>query len=247
MRGIDFNALDLNIGRARIGLSLVGLVSIYIDPTTGGLFGIAPQMLVVLACHFAYGIAAYTALNLHGAPERLPSIATGLDIFFASALALCTEGPTSPSYAFFTFAIIAAGCRFNFRTTSLVILCGVAVYWVTILFVGGVARNLYIMRPAYLAITGYLIAFLGQQRANFEARIRELETLAERHRIARSLREGCVQSLAGFNLSLASCRELLLRGRQAEALAQVTELREGVVHEYDQIRSYICSLASLDR
>jgi hypothetical protein len=32
------------------------------------------------------------------------------------------------------------------------------------------------MRPVYLAITGYLIGFLGQQRINFEARVRELET-----------------------------------------------------------------------
>ena len=115
MRGSDLNALDLNIGRARIGLSLVGLVSIYIDPTTGGLFGIAPQMLAVLACHFAYGVSAYVTLSRHSTPERFPSILTGLDIFFATLLALCTEGPTSPSYAFFTFAIIAAGCRFNFR------------------------------------------------------------------------------------------------------------------------------------
>ena len=235
--------LDLNIGRARIGLSLVGLVSIYIDPTTGGLFGIAPQMLAVLACHFAYGVSAYVTLSRHSTPERFPSILTGLDIFFATLLALCTEGPTSPSYAFFTFAIIAAGCRFNFRTTSLVILCGVAVYLGTILLVGGVARNLHIMRPAYLAITGYLIAFLGQQRTNSEARIRELETLAERRR-AQSLREGYVQSLLAVNMSLAVFRELLLRGRQDEALAQVAELREGVLHEYDEVRPFLRSVAN---
>ena len=43
MRESDFRDLDLNIGRARIGLSLVTLLSIYVDPTTGGLFGIAPR------------------------------------------------------------------------------------------------------------------------------------------------------------------------------------------------------------
>lgn len=243
MEETDFSRLESAIGRARIGLSLVTLLSIYIDPTTGGLFGIAPFMLAVLTFHLAYGIALYIALKSGIAPDRLPAIWTAMDILFATVLATSTEGPTSPSYGFFTFAIIAAGCRFNFRTTSLVILCGVAIYLGTILLVGGVARNLYIMRPAYLAITGYLIAFLGQQRANSEARIRELETLAERRR-AQSLREGYVQSLLAVNLRLAVCRELLLRGRQDEVLAQVAELSEGVLHEYDEVRSYVRSVAN---
>ena len=38
MQAEDFNAFDLNIARARIGLSLVAMLSIYIDPSAGGLF-----------------------------------------------------------------------------------------------------------------------------------------------------------------------------------------------------------------
>src|SRR5260370_32888618 len=43
MKRPHFSRLDSAIDRARIGLSLVTLLSIYIDPTTGGLFGIAPS------------------------------------------------------------------------------------------------------------------------------------------------------------------------------------------------------------
>lgn len=247
MRESDFRDLDLNIGRARIGLSLVTLLSIYIDPTTGGLFGIAPEMLVVLALHFAYSIGLYLILRRRSGLGKLLFFSTGMDVIFATALAFSTEGPTSPSYAFFAFAIIATGCRFGLRTTIVVTVCSVVVYTLTILSVRGVEKNLYLMRPAYLAITGYLIAFLGQQRAKFEARIRELESAAERGRIARSLHDGYVQELSSFNLRLGACQELLLKGRRAEALVQLQELRQSVTREYDEVRAYLRSLANLDQ
>src|SRR5439155_1014658 len=66
--------------------------------------------------------------------------------------------------------------------------------------------NLYTMRPVYLAITGYLVGYLGEQRLTLESRVRDLEAAAERERIARSLHDGYVQALAGVNLRLGTCR-----------------------------------------
>src|ERR1700704_2516516 len=103
------------------------------------------------------------------------------------------------------------------------------------------------MRPAYLAITGCVIGFLGQQRANFEMRVRELETFAEREEIARALHDGYVQVLAGLNLRLEGLRELLQRGRTIEALEEMRELQIGITREYDEVRAYIHSLMNLDR
>jgi two-component system nitrate/nitrite sensor histidine kinase NarX len=99
------------------------------------------------------------------------------------------------------------------------------------------------MRPVYLAITGYLIGFLGQQRINFEARVRELETAEERHSIARSLHDGYIQALAAVNLRLSGCRKLVQRGETSSALVQLTELQTGVAREYDEVRAYVRSLA----
>ena len=190
--------------------------------------------------------------DLHRAclPRRARTVTIDLDrsdILFATALALFAEGPTSPSYAFFAFAIIAAGGCFDFRTTTRVTVCSVAVYLLTLVLVQGVAKNPYLMRPGYLAITGYLIAFLGQQRANFEARIRELESTAERERIARSLHDGDARASASFNLRLAACRELLSKHREGEALTELTELRLGVAREYDEVRLYLRTLVNLDQ
>src|SRR5260221_13984973 len=71
MKALDFADLDLNVSRARIALSLVALVSIYIDPTTGrGIFTIDSYALATLALHFAYGMTAYSLIRRRIAPEQ---------------------------------------------------------------------------------------------------------------------------------------------------------------------------------
>jgi signal transduction histidine kinase len=151
-------------------------------------------------------------------------VSTALDLFFATAVAFLTEGQTSPSYVFFVFAIIAVGIRPGLLSTIAVTICSVTLYLLVIVLSDGIT-NFYMMRAVYLAIAGYLIGFVGRQRAAFEAHVRELETRTERHSIARSLHDGYVQALAGVNLRLQTCRELLGRQRPDDALAQLTELQ----------------------
>jgi signal transduction histidine kinase len=248
MKALDFAHLDLNVARARIALSIVALISIYIDPTTAeGIFSIGRAVLVTLALHFAYGLTAYTLIQLRIWPERVFAATTALDILFATAIAFFTEGPTSPSYVFFTFAIIAVGCRTGLRATLWVTLASVALYLLLIALSPQGVKSLYMMRPAYLAITGCVIGFLGQQRAIFEARVRELETLAEREEIARALHDGYVQVLAGLNLRFEGLRELVMRGRTDQVLEEMRELQIGITREYDEVRAYIHSLVNLER
>jgi signal transduction histidine kinase len=246
MKAEDFGALDLNIARARVMLSLVALLSIYIDPSAGGIFHLDTYILATLLCHLAYSLATYFALSRGIAPRTLHQVSTALDIFFATAVTLFTEGPTSPSYVFFVFAIVAVGFRTAFRATLAITGVCVMLYLVVIAIPQGLT-NLYVMRAVYLAIAGYLIGFFGQQRAKFEARLRELEAVGERQTIARSLHDGYVQALAGVTLRLGTCRELLLRQRPEEALQELTDLRAGVAREYDEIRAYIRTLANLDQ
>jgi len=244
----DYTHLDLNVARARIALSIVALISIYIDPTTGqGIFTIDRAVLATLALHFAYGLTAYSLIRRRISPEQVFAMTTALDILFATAVAFFTEGPTSPSYVFFTFAIIAVGCRTGLRATLWVTFVSVALYLLLIALSPQGVKSLYMMRPAYLAVTGCVIGFLGQQRAIFEMRVRELETLAEREEIARALHDGYVQVLAGLNLRFEGLRELLIRGRIDKALEEMRELQIGVTREYDEVRAYIHSLVNLDR
>jgi len=248
MQSLDFADLDRNVARARIALSIVALISIYIDPTTGqGTFSIDRAVLATLALHFMYGLGAYSLIHRRVWPEHVFAATTALDILFATAIAFFTEGPTSPSYVFFTFAIIAVGCRTGLRATLWVTFASVLLYLLLIALSPQGMQSLYMMRPAYLAITGCVIGFLGQQRAIFESRVRELETLAEREEIARALHDGYVQVLAGLNLRFEGLRELMIRGRTDKVLEEMRELQIGVTREYDEVRAYIHSLVNLDR
>ncbi len=242
----DFQRLDINIARGRIVLSLLAIVSLYVDPTTaGGLFHLSGHARIILLCHLAYSISIYVALLRRPQGARLLTTSTALDLFFATAVAFVTEGQTSPSYVFFVFVIIAVGIRPGLLTTIAVTCCSVTLYLSVILLSQRIS-DAYVMRAAYLAIAGYLIGFVGRQRSDFEERVRELETRAERHSIARSLHDGYIQALAGVNMRLQTCRELIGRERPNDALAELTALQAGVAHEYDEVRAYIRELAGVD-
>ncbi len=247
MRATDLTKLDVNISRARVVLSLVAVLSIYIDPATGGVFYISRYALITLGLHLLYSVCALVAISRRVGTRYLPAVSTALDILFAAAVVIVTEGPTSASYVFFVFAILTVDCRTGFRDAVSVTLCSGFVYFLLLAFSADGSKRLYAMRAAYLTITGYLIGFIGQQRAKFESRIRELETGAERHRIARSLHDGYVQALAGVVLRLETCRELLARERRTEAALHLKELQTGVSREFDQVRAYVRSLANLDQ
>ena len=209
----EFQNLDLSIARARIALSLIAMLSLYVDPSTaGGLFHLNAYALTTLLCHLAYSVGMYFALTRRYADWNLQVLSTCFDLFFATAIAFITEGQTSASFVFFVFAIIAAGNRAKSRPIVMVTVCSVALYLLVIILTQGLT-SVYDMRAVYLAIAGYLIGFFSQQRALFEAEVRELETRTERHSIARSLHDGYVQALAGVNLRLETCRALLNRNR----------------------------------
>ncbi len=249
--------MERSLARCRILLSVLAMLAVFIDPTrpmltrwlplTGGLFNIHPYTLIVMGSHLAYSVTLYVLL-VRGivTPLRLATVATWVDVLFGAAIALVTEGATSPFYAFFAFAVLAVGLRAGLRATLVVTGASVALYLCLVIVSAPHATNFYIMRPAYLAITGYLVGYLGQERLRLEAKIRDLEATAERERIARSLHDGYAQTLAGVNLRIETCRELLRRGRPADALAELSDLQIGVNREHDALRAYIRSLVDLE-
>jgi signal transduction histidine kinase len=232
--------LEASISGARIVLSLATLLSIYLDPALGGFLTIDPMLLGALFVHLGFALAVSWAVRRGLVAAYLVALSTILDVSSAVVLALLTEGATSPAFAFFAFAIIAAGCRAGFRATLVVTLLSMLLYLFLISFLTPQTRNMYVMRPAYLAVTGYLIGFLGQQRAKFEAQ------LAERRHIARFFHDGYVQALAGIRLRLEGARELLRRGQPEDTQRELTELQSEVAREFDEVRAYIRSLAEVD-
>jgi len=193
--------------------------------------------------HLVYSLTLYVLERRRVVTvSRLASVSTWMDVLFGVVIALVTEGANSPFYVFFAFAVLAAGFRSGLRLTLLVTGASVGLYLSLILVTRPEGVSFYIMRPAYLGITGYLVGFLGEQRLAVEARLRELEAATQRERIARSLHDEYVQALAAVNVRLETCRELLRRGRSDRALGELTELQAGVNREHDDLRTYIRSL-----
>jgi len=245
--------IEENVARCRITLSIAAIIAVYIDPTrpilmrwfplSGGLFWVDPHALAVMLAHLTYSFAVYLVLRRSGAtPSRVALVSTWADVVFGVAIVLVTEGTNSPFYVFFAFAVMAAGLREGLARTLLVTGASVALYLGLVLVSKPEDPAIYVVRAVYLAIIGYLAGYLGESRLVLEARLRELETTSQRERIARSLHDDFAQSLAGVNVRLEACRELLRRGRGETALAELTELQTGVNREHDELRAYIRSL-----
>jgi signal transduction histidine kinase len=147
---------------------------------------------------------------------------------------------------FFSFAVLVAGLRAGLRAALIVTGASVALYLSLLVVSAPLDESAFVMRPAYLAIMGYLAGYLGQENLKQERRMRVLQAEIERERIARSLHDGYSQALAGVNLRLETCRELSRRGRHDEVLTELTELQDDVNREHDELRSYIHSLVDLD-
>jgi signal transduction histidine kinase len=249
--------MERSIARCRVALSLITIVAVYLDPTqpvltrwlpvTGGPFMIGSYQGIVLLVHLAYSLTlvslrARTAIS----PARLVAVATAGDVLFGGAIALVTEGSTSPFHLFFAFAVMAVGLRSGLYPALTVTMVSVAFYTSIIELSATSRQPFYLMRAAYLAIMGYFVGYLGQERLRLEETIHTLEADAQRQRIARSLHDGYAQTLAGVTLRLEGCEELLRRGLHDEALAELSDLQSGVSCEHEAFRTYIRSLVDLE-
>jgi signal transduction histidine kinase len=248
--------IDFNIARCRVVLSLSAWVAVFFDPTEPmitswlpmqtGTFTIDIHVAAVLLAHLAYSLIV-TVIEWHkAAPPRLSVLTTCLDVVFGALITLFTEGISSPMYAFFVFAVLTAGLTGGMQRAWKVVAISVPLYLSLIAFSAAGQVNFYIMRPIYLAVTGYLVGYLGQQRLNLESGIRELAAAQQRQRIARDLHDGQAQAFAAIVLSLESCQELLRRGAYAQALSRLSELQATVNREYDEVRDYARSLVGLE-
>src|ERR1700730_12684650 len=58
----DFAVLDVRVAQARVVLSLLALLSLYVDPSLGGLFHLDTWLLTTLLCHLLYSALTFLAL-----------------------------------------------------------------------------------------------------------------------------------------------------------------------------------------
>src|SRR6185503_17434279 len=249
--------MEPSIARCRLLLSIIALIAVYVDPTeptlmpwlnlSGGRFAIDPHVLGVMSGHLLYSsIIYYVIARGLIPPARLANITTWADVAFGAAIVAFTEGTSSPFWAYFVFAVIASGAHGGFRRSLAVTVVSVVIYLSLILFAWSGETNVYIVRPVYLAVVGYLTAYLGRERIGLQDAVHRLEAARERNRLARALHDGCVQTVGAVTLTLEGVKELLRTGRATEAETRLTELQASMDREYDELRSYVRQLAEVE-
>src|SRR5205809_5921660 len=225
----DMLDIERKVARCRILLSLFALAAIYLDPinpivigqfgSAGGPLRVDARALSVLGAHLGYSLAVLASLSIGLVPRGIVTITTGADVLFGAVIALFAQGASSPFYVFLAFAVIAAGVRGGFHFGIVVTSVSIWLY-LTLILVSATGRaqlHTYIMGPAYLAIVGYLVAYLGRLRLNLEAKLTALERAKERTEFARALPDGCVQKLPATTLPLDRRKETGRRGPAVEA------------------------------
>jgi len=158
--------MERNIARCRVLLSVAAIVVVYVDPAepllarwipwVTGPFTIDPRVFIVMAAHVVYSIMVYSGLA-QGPSARVVTLTTWVDVVFGVTIGVMTEGVTGPSYPFLAFAVVSSALRGGLRQSAVVTTVSLALYLCLLAVSTRGSADLYLMRPVYLAITGYVV------------------------------------------------------------------------------------------
>src|SRR5262245_9419700 len=167
----DTFRIESNLAAARAFLSVCSFLAIFIDPIE--LTRLANVAYALLLAHVAYSVAIVTYLeSIKPSSSKFMPFMHSTDMCWALLLTLFSGGPiSSPFFAFFIFAIVAAAYRWHLRETMLTTTTMIAMLFgetfvvssSTRLFgsVEAVELNRLIVRARYLVIVGVLLGYLS--------------------------------------------------------------------------------------
>jgi hypothetical protein len=168
------------IATSRVVLALFSLLAVWLDPHTSGTQARATYFLLLAYVSYAL-IVASVAWLAHGRIVRLGLVTHVLDLLFFSLLIYLTEGPASPFFIYFTFAIVAATLRWQWRgalwTAAVALLSfnGIGIFAAEVMNNPAFEENRFVIRSLYLAVMAGLLGYLG---AYEERRRHEMSELA---------------------------------------------------------------------
>lgn len=173
------------IATSRVVLAAFSLLAVWLDPYMPPTHGRWTYHLLLAYEGFALIVAAIVWLSRRPL-ARLGIVTHVFDLLLFTMLTFASEGPTSPFFTYFMFAIVAATLRWQWRGTlwtaaaALVLFNGIGIYGVET--VGGPAfeESRFIIRSVYLGVMAGLLAYLGLYEAR---RRREMSALADWPRV----------------------------------------------------------------
>lgn len=168
------------IASSRLVLAAFSLIAVWLDPYRPATHEPTLHFLLVAYVLLAIVVAGIVWLA-HVPLVRLGLVTHVLDLAVFSLLTYLTEGPTSPFVTYFTFSLVAATLRWQWRgalwtaAAAVIAFNGAGIYASEVLNDPAFEENRFVVRSVYLAVMAGLLAYLG---AYEERRRRELSELA---------------------------------------------------------------------
>jgi signal transduction histidine kinase len=190
------------VAGGRVVLASFSLLAIYLDPAEPAKFADLTYGVLALYVAFSIGVAAWTWPRVTQ-PLAWTVTTHVIDLAFFSALIYFTEGPTSPFFLYFIFALFSAMLRLHLRgliwtavaAVALFIIMGV--YAAEILHDPAFELNRFLVRSVYLVVVASLLTHLAKYEENIR---RELRSIAAWPLVI----PGTVEELIGDSLQRAA-------------------------------------------
>ena len=212
------------LAAARAVLAISSLVALYFDPAEPSRYIPLAYGLLVLYSVYSCGLSVLLRFRTVVSAQFSLSVHAA-DVVWPAAITLVTNGPNSPFFLYFIFALLAAAFRWGMREALLTAAMATGTLMVEAIgltygplagLIGAqVNANGLIMGAVYLAIFGFLIGYLAESEKQRRAEALSISRLSAMARVDAGLK-GTLQAVLPELLKLFRGRTLLLLTSETE-------------------------------
>jgi len=220
----DLIQVERTLATARGVLAVGSLVAVYFVPTEPSRYaGLTHGLLFT---YIGYSLGLVGILRFGSTASPLLSFAVhATDVLWPTVISLLTDGPNSPFFLYFIFALLAGAFRWGMRGALFTTFAatGIVMAEASALTNGPL---IHLLRPhsdvngavsqvVYLVIFGFLIGSLAESEKQQRAEVLRISHLSAKARVDTGLK-GSLQAVFAELLNLFDSRELLLVTSEAE-------------------------------
>jgi signal transduction histidine kinase len=167
-----------------------------------------------------------------------------IDILWPGIISIFTNGPNSPFFVFFTFALLAAAFRWGLSETILTMLLAILVVtseallltWSHLASIVGEPLEVssLVIRTAYLTVFGLLIGYLAESEKRRRAEVMGASQLSSHARVDTGLKATLHDTMEAM-LQLFGARQLLLVAHEEDSIRANLWKAEKTMHADEPI------------